>query len=202
MRRRIRGQRSATTGHGRRLPGPERRRTPGPTDDVPGRPVWRQPPVKKCNAFVTRVSNARWRLDHRAGPPGHAWRQPPSRECHGVVAEDARRGPRRPPSGREARVHALQRVDRVADVVVGVRGRERQRQHLRACALGDGTVRAEAVAVPRQPVHGQEVDARRDQLVRERALVVVARRAGALARRCARRRGEARACRAGRARAA
>ena len=71
-----------------------------------------------------------------------------------------------------------ERVDRV-DVVVRVRRREREREHLVAGALGDRAAAAgrEALAVPAQPVHGQEVDARRDPLLRERALVLVARSA-------------------------
>ena len=79
-------------------------------------------------------------------------------------------------SCREPRVDPPDGVDRVEDVVVGVRGRERQREHLVARALGDGQRRAGRVAVaePGQPVHGQEVDARRDQLLAEGALVGVA----------------------------
>ena len=75
------------------------------------------------------------------------------------------------------RVHAPDRVDGVEDVLVRVRRRERQRQHLVAGALGDGKRRLVGVplAEPRQAVHRQEVDARRDQLLGERALVLVAR---------------------------
>ncbi len=73
-------------------------------------------------------------------------------------------------------------VDRVEDVVVGVRRRERQREHLGAGPLGDRERRLVGIALaePRQPVHREEVDARRDQLVGERVLVGVAVGAGAL----------------------
>ena len=74
-------------------------------------------------------------------------------------------------------------VDGVEDVVVRVRGRERQRQHLVAGALGDRQARLVGVALaePRQAMHRQEVDARGDQLVGERVLVRIARRARAAA---------------------
>ena len=56
---------------------------------------------------------------------------------------------------------------------------ERQREHLLAGALGDRERRLRRVplAEPRQCVDGEEVDARRDPLVGEGALVVVAGRA-------------------------
>ena len=68
---------------------------------------------------------------------------------------------------REAGVHAANRVDRVRDVLVRVRRRERQREHLVACPLGDRQRRLVGIALaePRQPVHREEVDARRDALV-------------------------------------
>ena len=46
-------------------------------------------------------------------------------------------------------------------------------------ATGSGGCAGIALAEPRQPVHGQEVDARGDQLLAEGTLVGVARRAGA-----------------------
>ena len=70
---------------------------------------------------------------------------------------------------------APERLDHVRDVVVGVGGRERQREDLVARALGDRQRRlpGEALAVPGEPVHGQEVDRGRDPLGRERALQLV-----------------------------
>ena len=98
----------------------------------------------------------------------------------------------------------LQRLEHVRDVVVGVRRRERQREDLVTRPLGDRQRRLvrEALAVPREPVHGQEVDRGRDPLGGERLLQLVARQRRSARRRPGRRRGGARACRAGRARAA
>ena len=77
---------------------------------------------------------------------------------------------------------APERRDRVLDVGVGVRRREWEREHLVAGALGNGQARlvAVALAVVRQRVHGEEVDARPDVLLVEGALVGVAVGAGAL----------------------
>ena len=90
-----------------------------------------------------------------------------------------------------------------SDVVVGVRGRERQREELVARALGhrEGRLVGEALAVPAQPVHGQEVDRGRDPLLGERGCSRRGSRPRARGRsgRC---RGGARACPAGRARSA
>ena len=80
-------------------------------------------------------------------------------------------------------MHAAERLDRVTEIVVRVRGRERQREHLRTGALGLGKRRLpgrEAVAVGGEPVHGQEVDRAADVLLRKCTLVVVARRARAI----------------------
>ena len=80
-------------------------------------------------------------------------------------------------------MHAPHGVDGVEDVLVRVRRRERQREHLVACALGHRQRRLLGVALaePRQPVHGQEVDARAISSSAERALVLVAARARARA---------------------
>ena len=64
----------------------------------------------------------------------------------------------------------------------GDRGSDRTSSPARSATGSDGWSGI-ALAVPGQPVHGQEVDARRDPLLAEGALVVVAGRAGAARRR-------------------
>ncbi len=106
--------------------------------------------------------------DERAGEPQHAAAREPavwrSRSCG------------------EGRVQPPQRRDHVRDVLIRMRGRERQREHLGARALGDGQRRLlrEPLAVPGQPVHRQEVDRGRDPLAGERRLVGVPVGAGPL----------------------
>ena len=75
-------------------------------------------------------------------------------------------------------MHTFQRADGVADVVVRVRRRERQRQHFRSRTFGDGQRRliGKALAVVREAVHRQEVNRRGDVLLGERPLVVITRR--------------------------
>ena len=84
---------------------------------------------------------------------------------------------------RRAVADPRQRLEHVRDVVVGVRRRERQREDLVARPLGDrqGRLAGEALAVPGEPVHGQEVDRGRDPLGGERLLELVAGQPEALA---------------------
>ncbi len=86
------------------------------------------------------------------------------------------------PAHRERVVDPAQRGDRVRDVGVGVCGRQRQGEHLGAGLLGDRQRRlvGKALAVRREHVDRQEVDARRDVLLGEAPLVLVARAAGPL----------------------
>jgi hypothetical protein len=68
-------------------------------------------------------------------------------------------------------VHAAEGVDRVRDVGVGVRRRERKREHFGARPLGDRERRLvrKALAVVRERVYREEVDARADVLLGQRA---------------------------------
>ena len=72
-------------------------------------------------------------------------------------------------------MHPPKRIRRVLDVLVRVRRRERQREHLLPGPLGRRQPRlvGEALAVEREPVEREEVDARRDVLGGERLSVRV-----------------------------
>src|SRR6185295_11668068 len=79
-------------------------------------------------------------------------------------------------SGHETGVDAAERVHRVRDVLVRMCRRERQGEHFAPCPLRHGQRRLvrEVLAVVRERVHREEVNARADVLLRERALVGVA----------------------------
>jgi hypothetical protein len=79
-------------------------------------------------------------------------------------------------AGGEAGVDTAKRVHRVRDVLVRVRRRERQGEHLLPGPLRDGKRRlfGEVLAVIRERVHREEMDAGADVLVGERTLVGVA----------------------------